>query len=60
MPPWALKTALNLLQFYTKILQKINEILYSQNLRQNMVILSPFLGTLYAYKIANQLPVSKI
>ena len=60
MPPWALKTALNLLRFYTKILQKIYEILYSQNLRQNMVILSPFLGTLYAYKIANQLPVSKI
>ena len=47
MPPYALKTALRLLRFYTKILEKINYIFYSQNYRQNVIILSPFLDTLW-------------
>ena len=47
MLPYAHKTALNLLRFYTKILQKINYIFYSQNYRQNVIILSPFLDTLW-------------
>ena len=60
MPPYALKTALKLLRFYTKILQKINYIFYSQNFRENVCILSHFLVTLYVYKIAKAHPQLRI
>ena len=60
MPPYALKTALKLLRFYTKILQKINYIFYSPNFNENVCIVSHLLGTLYVYKIAKAHPQLRI